>query len=304
MWFFSACVLCYFVVVLRCLQALAPPHPRYTEWEPAHERRRRLNQTWSYEPQHIPHETCRYMTEEECKAEDEGIGDAKAGRNGRRLSPSVGRNLRILVLLVRFQNHQDRDLPTRDYIEQLFNGGIVNEVGSIKEYFRFSSLGQYRVHFDVRDWFQLPETESFYAEGRHGLVGGDKLQQMFWPVMDAIDASGIDWLDGYIDVWGLIHHVVVLHSGFGAEHGSRRCLSHEQPQNRIWSQGRPSSNNGWRNIHFYEVNGYAMASAIGEPSCNGNQLNPIEPSGMGVIVVSCKSLAAHITYSRESSPLA
>lgn len=279
-------VLCLLLVCAGLFvgESLVPPHPSYSDWEPVHDRRRRLNQTWVYEPEHISHEFCRHMSESQCREHDELIGDAKAGRHGRRLSPSVGQ-VRVLVLLVRFKNHKNRALPSQEYFEELFNGGDDSDVGSIKDYFRFSSLGQYRVQFDVRDWFDLPETEAFYSEGRHGLVGGDRLQRMFWPVMDAVD-SDINWFDGYIDVWGLINHVVVLHSGFGAEHGNRRCLQNNPPENRIWSQGTPASGDGWLNGDFFMVNGYAMASAINEPSCSGDQLNPIEPAGMGIIVVS------------------
>lgn len=133
--------------------ALAPPHPDWTDFETVHEMRRRMGIQFDYEPEHLSHQHCRHMSEEECQAEDEGLADAKAGRNGRHLSPSTGQALRILVLLIRFPNHKDRVLPSQEYFEELFNGSQsdVNPIGSIKEYLRFSSLGMYRVQ--VRSLF-------------------------------------------------------------------------------------------------------------------------------------------------------
>jgi hypothetical protein len=136
----------------RVVDALAPPHPDWTDYESVHEMRRRLDIQYGYEPQHLPEEQCRYLTEAECQMEDRAVADAKAGRHGRYLSPSVGTKLRVLVLLIRFPNHKARNLPTREYFEELFNGSKtdeVNPVGSIAEYLRFSSLGMYRVQVRV-----------------------------------------------------------------------------------------------------------------------------------------------------------
>lgn len=131
----------------HAVDALAPPHPDWTDFESVHQMHRRLGISYGYAPQHLSHEYCRYMTEADCQKEDETLADAKAERNGRRLSPSVGEALRVLVLLIRFPNHSDRKLPSREYFEELFNGSPsdVNPVGSISEYLRFSSLGKYRV---------------------------------------------------------------------------------------------------------------------------------------------------------------
>ena len=267
--------MCYLVLCLLMGQAtihsLAPPHPRFTEWEPVHKMRRRLNITYNYDPIHLTHEHCRYLSEEECRLEDEGLGHAKLGLHGRHLSPSVGQEFRVLVVLVRFSNHVGRDLPTREYIDKLFNENgtsDVNPIGSLKEYFRFASLGKYRVQFDVRDWHTAPNTEAFYSQGQSGLIGSVKIQEMFYAAMDAAEAAGIDWFDGYINDWGLLNHLVVIHSGYPAEDGALSCLSSEPPQNRIWSQGAASAPEGWLSKDFYQVNGFAIGSAFVFPSCS------------------------------------
>jgi hypothetical protein len=186
--------------------ALMPPHPDYTSWESVHAMRRRLNVTFGYEPVHVSHEHCRYLSEDQCRKDDEGLGHAKAGGgvNGRRLGPSIGDNVRVLVLLVRFSDHATRTLPQRDYFETLFNSDGVsdmNTVGSIKEYLRYSSMGKYRVQFDVRDWLTLANTEAYYSSGTSGVVGSSNIQEMFTEALNAVQAAGVDWYNGYISDW-------------------------------------------------------------------------------------------------------
>lgn len=261
-------LICFFMNGVT--DALAPPHPDFVDWEPVHKMRRRLNIPYNYEPVHLSREHCRYLSEEECRTEDEGIGHAKLGLHGRHLSPSVGQDFRILVVLVRFSNHVSRELPTREYIEELFNGNgtsDINPIGSVKEYLRYASLGKYRVQFDVRDWHTAPNTEAFYSQGKSGLIGGVQIQQMFYAAMDAAQSQGIDWFSGYINDWGLLNHLVVIHSGYAAEDGPLTCLASEPPQNRIWSQGTASSPEGWMSTDYYQVNGHAIGSAFVTPSC-------------------------------------
>jgi M6 family metalloprotease-like protein len=262
-------------LITTITHSLPPPHPRFLEWESVHSMRRRLNVSYHYDPIHLPHEHCRFLSEDECRRQDEAIEHAKLGIHGRRLSPSVGDNFRVLVILVRFSDHFDRALPSREYIDELFNldgTSTINQVGSAKEYLRYASLGKYRVKFDVRDWHTAPNTEAFYSMGQYGLVGNVQIQQMFYSAMDAAQASGVDWLDGYINDWGLINHLVVIHSGYPAEDGAIACLSNQPPQNRIWSQGTASSPEGWLSPDYYQVNGFAVGSAFQTPSCNGNEV--------------------------------
>jgi M6 family metalloprotease-like protein len=139
------------------------------------------------------------------------------------------------------------------------------------------------VQFDVRDWHNAPNTETFYSAGQYGLVGNVKIQEMFYSAMDAVQASGVNWVDGYINEWGLINHLVVIHSGYAAEHGpANPCLANEPPNNRIWSQGTASSPEGWLSPDYYQVNGFAIASAFQIPMCDGNNVNA-DFASMGVI---------------------
>lgn len=282
-------------MLLQCVAAIfaiAPPHPSFVDYESVHQMRGRLNITYGYEPQHLTHEHCRFLTEEDCQYEDEHLGDALQSRNDRRLGPSTGDRLRGIVILLRFKGHEDRPLPDREYFEEMFNGigeSEVNPIGSMKEYLRFNSMGRYGIHFTVFDWHQLDMTEAEYSYGMYGRVPQEQMQQMFFSAMDKVDQelTTSDWQDGYVSDWGKINHLVAIHSGFAAEYGPRPCLPDEPPENRIWSQGTASSPIGWTSSDYFSINTYAVGSALEEPKCNPKnklELMEPEPAGMGVVL--------------------
>ena len=98
--------------------AVAPPHLNNTSWESVHALHRRLGITYDYQPSHVSSEHCRHLTEEQCLEADE---DVAAAKEQRRLT-TKGKNLRVLVLLCRFSDHGNRELPDQTYFETLFNG--------------------------------------------------------------------------------------------------------------------------------------------------------------------------------------
>lgn len=77
--------------------------------------------------------------------------------------------------------------------------------------------------------------------------------------------------------------MVVLHTGIPAEFGNRDCFR-SKAADRIWSQGSASSQTGYMTKDYYQVNGYALASAFQEPVCEGNKIVSVPPAGLGVIV--------------------
>ena len=134
-------------LVASSATGLAPPHPDYTEWESVHAMRLRQNVTYNYQPKHLSPEYCRYLNEEECRAEDEALAVTK---DSRRLALLTEGNLKVLVLLCRFTNHKNRELPAKSYFEELFNGvesSDTNPVGSIKQWFYLNSLEKYNGEF-------------------------------------------------------------------------------------------------------------------------------------------------------------
>jgi hypothetical protein len=181
--------------------ALAPPHPEFSkeDWEELHEMRRLNNFTHDFRPSHIPLWHCQMQTEEQCRQENESARIQK--HTGRRLNPNSGANMKVLVLLVIFKDEVNVPiLPTVEYFEELFNGrgrSDINPAGSLREYLRYASLGKYNVEFEIRDWFQLPETEKFYAKGVSGRIGNVPMQEMFRPALEAVDEDMdlFDWFD-------------------------------------------------------------------------------------------------------------
>lgn len=140
--------------VVAKVDAVAPPHPNYTNWESVYALRRRLNITFNYQPSHISDEHCRHLSEEQCRTDDEAAAGAKAQRVLASSTPASGfthgNHLKVLVLLCRFSDHANRQLPTRAYYDELFNGAglsAVNPVGSIRQWMYFNSVGKYNGMF-------------------------------------------------------------------------------------------------------------------------------------------------------------
>lgn len=193
--------------------SLAPP--LFDDFEPVHDMRRRLGIEYTYNPKHIGDEKCRYLTPQACQDLDEKVGHKRAER---RLNPSIGESIRVVVLLVRFSDHTNKqDLPTREYFEDFFNGEGT-EMGSVKEWLRFNSVGRYRVHFKVREWVTLPNTEKFYAAGSS--AWDTDFNPIIAPLLNEIDNDPAHkWSPDYIDEFGKLNHLVVVHSGYMAEVG-------------------------------------------------------------------------------------
>ena len=260
---------------------LVPPHTDFVDFEPVSDMRRRLGIKFNYTTQYLHPEECRYLSEEDCRDKDQRMGR-------RHLNPAFGDRIRVLVLLIKFKDHANKEVPPREYYEEMFNGdGVsdINPVGSIKEWFRYNSLGQYRVHFDVRDWEVAPGTEASYAAGVSGQ--GYDLENVFSFALNKFDAEGsIDWFSGYVDEFGYLNHLVVLHSGFVAETGDLPCLS-TPSRDRIWSSGGSAGGpDSWLSKDYFQLSGYMMTSAFSRPVCDNNNksvMKPAQPTKMNII---------------------
>ena len=186
---------------------LAPPHPDYEGWESVHSFRARHNISYAYRPRHISDEHCRHLSESACEREDSLAGTALVER---RVAINTG-NIKVLVLLCRFKDHVDHDLPSREYFDELFNGkrGSVNEVGSIREWLLFASMGNYKVTFDVQDWYTVPFTEAEFAAGKAGLRGAEEVQQLFAEKLSGLFVAGYNFFDLDTEGWGVLDGLYV-----------------------------------------------------------------------------------------------
>lgn len=141
--------------------------------------------------------------------------------------------IEVLILLMRFQDHKDRDLPNKSEYAKLWNERI-------HHWFDLNSYGNYRYRATVTDWIDTDDTEETYAAGVSGLRYG--LQESIWPLLNTLNEDPTwDWSKFDQDNDGRLDAVVVLHSGYPAEVGGRDCTNQRPAQHRIWSHAFASS---------------------------------------------------------------
>ena len=180
----------------------------------------------------------------------------------RQLSPSVG-VVRVLVLLIQFPDHNDRELPDPQIYNEMWNFKAKSDLipsGSVAEWFRVNSHGLYEIEADIVPWTVTDNSEAYYSFEMSGIV--PTLQRFFWPALDKLDQQGMDWSQYDIDEDGKLDAVVALHTGYSAELKGVDCNNNRDYSQRIWSQAQANSGNSWTSRDGkYAVAGYAVASA-------------------------------------------
>ena len=130
-----------------------------------------------------------------------------------------------LVILCKFADHVfgTHTRPKEDY-EVLFNqvGGhpSIAPTGSVRDYFTETSYGTMTLESTVVAWVTLPNTESYYADGKDG-TSGTYPKNAQGMVEDALDLADdlIDFGDFDEDNDGFVDCLSIIHSGYGAETG-------------------------------------------------------------------------------------
>jgi len=160
----------------------------------------------------------------------------REGLQRRRLRGAVG-TLKNLVIPILFSDHTDRDLPSQEELNMLWNqkGGHPLWAGyanaSIRDFYLSQSYGQLDIISTVVDWVTISSSESTCADGSSGGTNMwiQCLRQALALVDDLIDFSEFDVdEDGYIDA------IAFLHSGYGAEYGGYDSFG-TYYTDRIWS---------------------------------------------------------------------
>ena len=128
--------------------------------------------------------------------------------------------IRVLVVLVQWSNHGNRTLPTRDDIDQLWNGpGNTTLVPgeSVADWMKSNSYGKFEVQADVAEWYQVRESEMEASFGNMGnsSFGASGLEIILRP---ALKKTGFNLTD-YVDANGDLIGVIFVHSGYAAEQG-------------------------------------------------------------------------------------
>ena len=148
-----------------------------------------------------------------------------------------------LVLLLRFSNHADRQLPSRKDISRLYNyvdsppladnRDSIVPTGSVRQFYESNSYNNFTIRTAVSDWITLSKPESYYSSSNNGFT---KFREAIVEALNKIDhaAGGFNFSlfdynkDGSLDGFG------VLHSGYGAEYGGKDCEGVDS-EDRIWS---------------------------------------------------------------------
>ena len=172
--------------------AWIPPHPKANaDWESVHDMRRRLDQPFNYTTQTIAPEMCRYLSEEDCETADMNMQTHATSHKAiqkalwrQRANPNVG-NIKVLVLMIRFTDHVDRELIPKPQVEEFWKE-------KMQDYFDVNSQGRYSIDPVIIDWETTDNTEEYYSFGMRGIVS--ELQQFAWPILDMLDNTpGWDW---------------------------------------------------------------------------------------------------------------
>jgi M6 family metalloprotease-like protein len=150
-----------------------------------------------------------------------------------------------LALLVRFADHETRNLPSPEDVNVLFNnngptGTNVAPTGSIADVYRANSFDTFVLDTHVSDWIQISKTEEYCSGGKQGF--NLKETRECWAealkmYAETLGEDGLSMFDGDSD--GYIDGMVIVHSGVAAESNGADCESGAIYNNRIWSHAVP-----------------------------------------------------------------
>ena len=219
-------------------------------------------------------ELCQDMTDAECYHMHTQMHHH--GRKLRQIADVHGL-VRTLVLLVRFQDHQERELVSHDDIQYLFTATDSHEElapsGSVRSFLHTNAHGSYEQVFDVMDWRTTDNTEAYFGKGTSGLHRD--VSRLMHAVLTQLDNEGTDWSLYDLNNDGVIDNIIIVHSGHPAEHGGHDCYG-THFTDRIWSHRRYDGK--WKS----SGNAYQAGIVSFAPSVRGLCHNRI--TRMGIVV--------------------
>eukprot|EP00980_Cylindrotheca_fusiformis_P008001 scaffold1706_cov116-Cylindrotheca_fusiformis.AAC.4 len=264
-------VLCL-LLINSLVSAIVSPHPdaNFDEksWSAINQHRRKLGIKYGYNTKFLSPELCRHENEATCQKMDEAM--QKQARRTLTTIQDTGK-LKTLVLLLRFDNHKDREMINPTDIDKFFNAdgrdSVLYPTGSIKTYLKINSHDSLNIDSDIISWYLTNKTEKECSFDSYGLK--QDFQQCFSPILEALDTlhsnpkHEFNWTTYDEDMDGVIDSLVVMHSGYGAEYG-KTDPDGVTAENRIWSHSMgPQMNGGWNSSSgSYRLGTYAVVSAF------------------------------------------
>jgi hypothetical protein len=204
-----------FLPLMNILATAAPPNPEFSE-EYRNHTWRRLNPS---NDSGLTDDSNIWFTRAHNRFEDTNeLG--RSSKNNLMLLKKF-QSLHALVILIQFTDHRDRQLPTRDEINTLWNGdeNFVSEdlpTGSIHRYFFRNSYGKMNIQASVADWTYTDNTEKYYSFGASGF-GPGRVAPAAYPALDKLDREGYDFsrhdLDGDMVIDTLVVSILQLSYG-------------------------------------------------------------------------------------------
>jgi M6 family metalloprotease-like protein len=210
--------------------------------------------------------------------------------------------VQVIVVLVRFSDHADRPMPSREDIDFLFNGQGTGDdrapTGTMRDFFRYQSINQFTVQAHVQDWVTVGVTEEEHSFGNYGLSSA--FATVAYDTLEKMDRDGVDWGRYDEDGDGILDTVFIMHSGYVAEGGGTDCNNNkESGVHRIWSHATSVTENqdSWfSSDRSVTIGRYATTSAV-FGTC-GSDIQRIAVIGHELVSIVLFSLLLLCTTSR------
>ncbi|MDA1016116.1 MAG: M6 family metalloprotease domain-containing protein [Planctomycetota bacterium] len=187
--------------------------------------------------------------------------------------------IKMMVVLMRFANHAERELPEPQVFNEILNrtGGHEKLApgGSLRDFIAENSYGQLDLVSSVLPtWIPLPKSEKYYANGSSGIGGERRLEEAFQYCLDWIEQNiQVDFSDYDSNNDGFIDAIAFVHSGYSAASGDYDADGAE-PKDRIWSHQ-------WRMQPWKAKKGTASSYYLTLPAFDGSR--GLEPVRLGLI---------------------
>ena len=142
--------------------------------------------------------------------------------------------MKNLVVPIRFADHTTRPLPSRSDLDTLMNNNgpdALCPTGSVREFYRKNSFGQFNLDSTVVDWVTIDYTEKQCADENAG--DSDMMDTCLKNALDKAVAAGVNFQDYDVDNNGVIDGMTFFHSGYAAEWGGTDGYGTFY-SNRIW----------------------------------------------------------------------